>query len=187
MKNTANVKRYFAMSLVDGRIVIATRELLTNPDYRIVAESVAREVESGKRNWRELAYELRQRDNLNPAELIKRAEQEKVKNHRPSVVTRENVEQFETNISEDEIGEIYEGETSADDDADDAPGDDTLEDAGEDAPDNKKKRGAQRRQQPRKQRNRKDVPSSDAPEATDDDADDAGDFPPADDAEDLDI
>ena len=110
MKNTAKVKRYYAMSLVDGRIVIATKELLTNPDYRIIGENLAREIESGKKEWKTVAFELRQRDNLNPQALLLRANQEKVKNLRPSPVTRENVEQFETDISEEEVGEIYEGD-----------------------------------------------------------------------------
>lgn len=107
MKNRKNVKRYYAMSIVDGRTAIATRELLTNPDYRIVSEEVARKVERKILDWRKVAFELRQRDSMNPAELIKRAEQEKVKNLRVSPVTRENVEQFETQISETEVGEVY--------------------------------------------------------------------------------
>lgn len=114
MKNTSNVKRYYAMSLIDGRVVIATRELLTNPDYRVVSEQLARDVESGKRDWKKVAFELRQRDNMNQSELVRRAEQEKVKNVNPSPVTRENVEQFETKISEEEIGEIYDGADATD-------------------------------------------------------------------------
>lgn len=110
MKNTENVKRYYAMSLIDGRILLVTRELLTNPDYRVVTEQLAQEVESGARNWRQVAIELRRRDSMKPDELVKRAEQEKVKNMRRSVVTRENVEQFETKISEDELGEVFGGE-----------------------------------------------------------------------------
>ena len=110
MKTTKNVKRYYAMNLYDGRIAIATRELLTNPDYRIVSERIAREIESGKLDFKQVAFQLRQKDSMNPAELLKRAEQEKVKNLRPSVVTRENVEQFETKLSDQEIGDVFDGE-----------------------------------------------------------------------------
>ena len=113
MKNRRNVKRYYAMSIVDGRTAIATRELLTNPDYRIVSEEIANKVERKLIDWRKVAFELRQRDSMNPAELIKRAEQEKVKNLRISPVTRENVEQFETQMGEDEIGEVYDGAADA--------------------------------------------------------------------------
>ena len=113
MKNRRNVKRYYAMSIVDGRTAIATRELLTNPDYRIVSEEIANKVERKLIDWRKVAFELRQRDSMNPAELIKRAEQEKVKNLRVSPVTRENVEQFETQIGEDEIGEVFDGAPDA--------------------------------------------------------------------------
>ena len=109
MKNRRNVKRYYAMSIVDGRTAIATRELLTNPDYRIVSEEIANKVERKIIDWRKVAFELRQRDSMDPAELIKRAEQEKVKNLRISPVTRENVEQFETQMNEDEIGEVFDG------------------------------------------------------------------------------
>ena len=109
MKNRRNVKRYYAMSIVDGRTAIATRELLTNPDYRIVSEEIANKVERKLIDWRKVAFELRQRDSMNPAELIKRAEQEKVKNLRISPVNRENVEQFETQMGEDEIGEVFDG------------------------------------------------------------------------------
>ena len=113
MKNRRNVKRYYAMSIVDGRTAIATRELLTNPDYRIVSEEIANKVERKLIDWRKVAFELRQRDSMNPAELIKRAEQEKVKNLRISPVTRENVEQFETQMNEDEIGEVFDGAADA--------------------------------------------------------------------------
>lgn len=107
MKNRRNVKRYYAMSIVDGRTAIATRELLTNPDYRIVSEEIANKVERKLIDWRKVAFELRQRDSMKPAELIRRAEQEKVKNLRVSPVTRENVEQFETQMTETEIGEVF--------------------------------------------------------------------------------
>ena len=117
MKNRKNVKRYYAMSIVDGRTAIATRELLTNPDYRIVSEEVARKVERKILDWRKVAFELRQRDSMNSNELIRRAEQEKVKNLRVSPVTRENVEQFETQMSETEVGEVF--DVSAD--AEEAP------------------------------------------------------------------
>ena len=113
MKNRRNVKRYYAMSIVDGRTAIATRELLTNPDYRIVSEEIANKVERKLIDWRKVAFELRQRDRMNPAELIKRAEQEKVKNLRISPVNRENVEQFETQMGEDEIGEVFDGAAEA--------------------------------------------------------------------------
>ena len=113
MKNRRNVKRYYAMSIVDGRTAIATRELLTNPDYRIVSEEIANKVERKLIDWRKVAFELRQRDSMNPAELIKRAEQEKVKNLRISPVNRENVEQFETQMNEDEIGEVFDGAAEA--------------------------------------------------------------------------
>ena len=113
MKNRRNVKRYYAMSIVDGRTAIATRELLTNPDYRIVSEEIANKVERKLIDWRKVAFELRQRDSMNPAELIKRAEQEKVKNLRISPVNRENVEQFETQMGEDEIGEVFDGAAEA--------------------------------------------------------------------------
>ena len=113
MKNRRNVKRYYAMSIVDGRTAIATRELLTNPDYRIVSEEIANKVERKLIDWRKVAFELRQRDSMNPAELIKRAEQEKVKNLRISPVNRENVEQFETQMNEDEIGEVFDGADDA--------------------------------------------------------------------------
>ena len=113
MKNRRNVKRYYAMSIVDGRTAIATRELLTNPDYRIVSEEIANKVERKLVDWRKIAFELRQRDSMNPAELIKRAEQEKVKNLRISPVNRENVEQFETQMGEDEIGEVFDGAADA--------------------------------------------------------------------------
>ena len=113
MKNRRNVKRYYAMSIVDGRTAIATRELLTNPDYRIVSEEIANKVERKLIDWRKVAFELRQRDSMNPAELIKRAEQEKVKNLRISPVNRENVEQFETQMGENEIGEVFDGAAEA--------------------------------------------------------------------------
>ena len=114
MKTTANVKRYYALNLNDGRIAIATRELLTNPDYRIISERIARQIEAKEVNWKQIAFQLRQRDSMNPQELMKRAEQEKVKNLRPSIVTRENVEQFETKISEQEVGEVFDGDGDGD-------------------------------------------------------------------------
>ena len=117
MKTTANVKRYYALNLNDGRIAIATRELLTNPDYRIISERIARQIEAKQVDWKQIAFQLRQRDSMNPQELMKRAEQEKVKNLRPSIVTRENVEQFETKISEQEVGEVFDGEAPGDGDA----------------------------------------------------------------------
>ena len=135
MKTTANVKRYYALNLNDGRIAIATRELLTNPDYRVISERIARQIEAKEVDWKQIAFQLRQRDSMNPQELMKRAEQEKVKNLRPSIVTRENVEQFETKISEQEIGEVFDGEPGTSsapapdggeapaDDGGDAPGD----------------------------------------------------------------
>lgn len=123
MKTTKNVTRYYAMNLYDGRIAIVTRELLTNPDYRVVSERIAREIESGKLDWKDVAFQLRQRDSMNPSELLKRAEQEKVKNLRPSVVTRENVEQFETKISQNEVGEVFDGDGGVPaDDGGEAPG-----------------------------------------------------------------
>lgn len=109
MKSTKNVKRHFAMSLIDGRTIILTREILTNPDYRVISESLAKELDSGNKDWRKVAFELRQRDSMNLEELVKRAEQEKVKNMRKSPVTRENVEQFETKLTEEEIGEVFDG------------------------------------------------------------------------------
>ena len=138
MKTTKNVKRYYAMNLYDGRIAIATRELLTNPDYRMVSERIAREVESGKLDFKEVAFQLRQKDSMNPSELLKRAEQEKVKNLRPSVVTRENVEQFETKLSEQEIGEVFDGEPGMSSapapDGGEAPADDGGDAPGETQP-----------------------------------------------------
>lgn len=124
MKTTSNVKRYYVMNLNDGRILLATRELLTNPDYRVVSEALARKIESRVEDWRKIAFELRQRDNLNQGELVKRAEQEKVKNMRQSVITRENVEQFETKLSDEEVGEVFDGGASEQppaDDGDDPP------------------------------------------------------------------
>ena len=113
MKTTKNVTRYYAMNLYDGRIAIVTRELLSNPDYRVVSERLAREIESGKQDWKDVAFQLRQRDSMNPSKLLKRAEQEKVKNLRPSVVTRENVEQFETKIDKSEVGDVFDGDGGA--------------------------------------------------------------------------
>lgn len=110
MKNTTNVKRFYAMSLVDGRIVFATRELLTNSDYRIVSKDVAVRVESKAIDWRDVAFALRQQDNLDQNELLKRAEQAKVQNLRRSVVTRENVEQFETRLSDADVGKVFDGD-----------------------------------------------------------------------------
>ena len=124
MKTTSNVKRYYVMNLNDGRILLATRELLTNPDYRVVSEALASKIESGVEDWHKIAFELRQRDNLNQGELLKRAEQEKVKNMRQSVITRENVEQFETKLSDEEVGDVFDGgasEQSSADDGGDAP------------------------------------------------------------------
>ena len=121
MKNTANVKRFYTMNLNDGRIILATREVLTNPDYRIVSKALAVAIEAGLKDWRQVAYALRQRDNLDPTALLKRAEQEKVKNLRPSIVTRENVEQFETKLSEEEVGEVYEGDVGEQPEAPSAP------------------------------------------------------------------
>ena len=72
-------------------------------------------------DWKQIAFQLRQRDSMNPQELMKRAEQEKVKNLRPSIVTRENVEQFETKISEQEVGEVFDGK---------APGEEQPADGG---------------------------------------------------------
>lgn len=112
MKTTSNVKRYYVMNLNDGRILLATRELLTNPDYRVVSEALARKIESRVEDWHKIAFELRQRDNLNQGELLKRAEQEKVKNMRQSEITRENVEQFETKLSDEEVGEEFDGGAS---------------------------------------------------------------------------
>ena len=119
MKTTSNVKRYYVMNLNDGRILLATRDLLTNPDYRVVSEALARKIESRVEDWRKIAFELRQRDNLNQGELLKRAEQEKVKNMRQSVITRENVEQFETKLSDEEVGEVFDGGASEQPPADD--------------------------------------------------------------------
>ena len=125
MKTTSNGKLYYVMNLNDGRILLATRELLTNPDYRVVSEALARKIESGVEDWHKIAFELRQRDNLNQGELLKRAEQEKVKNMRQSVITRENVEQFETKLSDEEVGEVFDGgaseHPSADDGGEDEP------------------------------------------------------------------
>lgn len=112
MRNTSNIKRYYVMNLHDGRILLATRELLTNPDYRVISEALARKIESRLIDWRKSAFELRQRDNLDQGELMKRAEQEKVKNVRQSAITRENVEQFETKLSEAEVGEVFDGGAS---------------------------------------------------------------------------
>ena len=64
MKNTSIVKRYYAMNLNDGRILLATRELLTNPDYRVISEALARNIERVQTDWRKIAFELRQRDNM---------------------------------------------------------------------------------------------------------------------------
>ena len=128
MKTTSNVKRYYVMNLNDGRILLATRELLTNPDYRVVSEALARKIESRVEDWHKIAFELRQRDNLNQGELLKRAEQEKVKNMRQSVITRENVEQFETKLSDEEVGEVFDGGASEQPPADD--GGDALAPAG---------------------------------------------------------
>jgi hypothetical protein len=119
MRNTSNVKRYYVMNLHDGRILLATRELLTNPDYRVISEALARKIESRLIDWRKSAFELRQRDNLDQGELMKRAEQEKVKNVRQSAITRENVEQFETKLSEAEVGEVFDGGASEQPPADD--------------------------------------------------------------------
>ena len=119
MKTTSNVKRYYVMNLNDGRILLATRELLTNPDYRVVSEALASKIESGVEDWHKIAFELRQRDNLNQGELLKRAEQEKVKNMRQSVITRENVEQFETKLSDEEVGDVFDGGASEQSSADD--------------------------------------------------------------------
>ena len=112
MKNTSIVKRYYAMNLNDGRILLATRELLTNPDYRVISEALARNIERVQTDWRKIAFELRQRDNMSQTELLKRSEQEKVKNVRSSQITRENVEQFETKLSEGEVGEVFDGGAS---------------------------------------------------------------------------
>ena len=135
MKTTKNVTRYYAMNLYDGRIAIVTRELLTNPDYRVVSERIAREIESGKLDWKDVAFQLRQRDSMNPSELLKRAEQEKVKNLRPSVVTRENVEQFETKISQNEVGEVFDGDGVAPFDPEPAAGNPSQDDGGAPADD----------------------------------------------------
>lgn len=123
MKTTSNVKRYYVMNLNDGRILLATRELLTNPDYRVVSEALARKIESRVEDWHKIAFELRQRDNLNQGELLKRAEQEKVKNMRQSEITRENVEQFETKLSDEEVGEEFDGGASEQPPADDGGSD----------------------------------------------------------------
>ena len=167
MKNTSNVKRYYVMNLHDGRILLATRELLTNPDYRVISEALARKIESRLIDWRKVAFELRQRDNLDQGELLKRAEQEKVKNVRQSAITRENVEQFETKLSDAEVGEVFDGGASevpppADDGGKAAPP--------ADAPAKKTSRRAKSRKQP-----------AETPPA-----DDGGEAAPSD-AEDLDI
>ena len=142
MKTTKNVTRYYAMNLYDGRIAIVTRELLTNPDYRVVSERIAREIESGKLDWKDVAFQLRQRDSMNPSELLKRAEQEKVKNLRPSVVTRENVEQFETKISQNEVGEVFDGDGGVPSDPEPAAGNPSQDDGGAPADDGREAPGA---------------------------------------------
>ena len=183
MKTTKNVTRYYAMNLYDGRIAIVTRELLTNPDYRVVSERIAQEIESGKLDWKDVAFQLRQRDSMNPSELLKRAEQEKVKNLRPSVVTRENVEQFETKISQNEVGEVFDGEAPSpaevpppappaeQPDGGDAPGEEQPdEDAPPETPKPAAKKDAPKRTQ--RQQSRSRAKATDAP-APDDDGGDA--------------
>ena len=174
MKTTKNVTRYYAMNLYDGRIAIVTRELLTNPDYRVVSERIAQEIESGKLDWKDVAFQLRQRDSMNPSELLKRAEQEKVKNLRPSVVTRENVEQFETKISQNEVGEVFDGEAPSpaevpppappaeQPDGGDAPGEEQPdEDAPPETPKPEAKKDAPKRTQ--RQQSRSRAKATDAP------------------------
>ena len=181
MKTTANVKRYYALNLNDGRIAIATRELLTNPDYRIISERIARQIEAKEVDWKQIAFQLRQRDSMNPQELMKRAEQEKVKNLRPSIVTRENVEQFETKISEQEVGEVFDGDGDAPAPAEvpppAAPADDggeapEEEQPGEDAPPEAPKPAARNRTARTSQRQAKApaAPADDGGEAPEEEA-----------------
>ena len=184
MKTTANVKRYYALNLNDGRIAIATRELLTNPDYRVISERIARQIEAKEADWKQIAFQLRQRDSMNPQELMKRAEQEKVKNLRPSIVTRENVEQFETKISEQEVGEVFDGDGDAPapaevpppaapaDDGGEAPEEEQPgEDAPPEAPKPAAKKDAPKRTQRQQSRSRAKATDAPAP------ADDGGEAP----------
>lgn len=103
----SKVERYYTMNLLDGRIIVATRETLTNPDYRMISDRIAKQVESGERDWRQLALKIRQSEAMKQEELMKRAEQEKIKNVHPTRLTRDNVQQFESILEPEEIGEVF--------------------------------------------------------------------------------
>ena len=165
--------RQYAINLRDGRVVLCTRETLTNIDYYAISEKVARAIENGILDRKEVVAKVKGKLLTSQEEWDALLTKKTTQNVRHSDIKPEDAEKSETRIEKEDVTSEFDMEIPADgDDAGDGEAD------GEPAPKSAKK-GAKKGG---KKGGKKDQPPADGDDAGDGEADgeDEEETPPAD-------
>jgi len=101
------MNRQFAINLRDGRVVLCTRETLTNIDYYAISEKVARAIEDGILDRSEVIAKVKGKLLTNQEEWDALLTKKTTQNIRHSDIRPEDAEKSETRIEKDEVKEEF--------------------------------------------------------------------------------
>lgn len=99
--------RQYAINLRDGRVVLCTRETLTNIDYYAVSEKVALAIENGVLDRKLVIAKVKGKLLTSDKEWDALLSQKTTQNVRRSDINPESTEKSETTIPKEEVAEEF--------------------------------------------------------------------------------
>ena len=99
--------RQYAINLRDGRVVLCTRETLTNIDYYAISEKVALAIENGVLDRKLVIAKVKGKLLTSDKEWDALLSQKTTQNVRRSDINPESTEKSETTIPKEEVAEVF--------------------------------------------------------------------------------